>query len=75
MVTGGSYNLSPATSIQVISKAPESPGEQGVTKSSTMLVLSSGEGPLMVYNKRVRWIRWSFANTTFIKTRKQSQQN
>lgn len=48
IVTGGSYNLSPGTSTQVISKAPGSPGEHGVTKSLTIFVLSSGEGPDIV---------------------------
>lgn len=48
IVTGGSYNLSPGTSIQVISKAPGSPGEHGVTKSSTIFVLSKGDGPRRV---------------------------
>lgn len=52
IVTGGSNNLSPGTSIHVISNAPESPGEHGVTKSWTINVLSNGEGPLIVCNKR-----------------------
>lgn len=45
MVTGGSYNFSPSTSTHVISIAPGSPGEHGVKRSSTMFVLSSGDGP------------------------------
>lgn len=34
MVTGGSNNFSPGTSIQFISIASESPGEHGVKRSS-----------------------------------------
>lgn len=45
IVTGGSNNLSPGTSIQVISNAPASPGEHGVTRSSRITDLSRGEGP------------------------------
>lgn len=45
IVTGGSKSFSPSTSIHVISKAPGSPGEQGVNRSSTICVLSRGEGP------------------------------
>lgn len=48
IVTGGSNNLSPGTFIHVISKAPGSPGEHGVTKSLTICVLSNGEGPVTV---------------------------
>ncbi len=50
IVTGGSYNLEPSTSIQVISMAPASPGEQGTSKSSTICVLSDGQGPRTVWN-------------------------
>lgn len=51
IVTGGSYNFSPSTSIHVISIAPESPGEHGVSKSLTIMFLSSGEGPRIFYSK------------------------
>lgn len=51
MVTGGSYSFSPGTSIQVFSCAPGSPGEHGVYKSSTIVFLSSGDGPRTNYNK------------------------
>lgn len=45
MQTTGSKSLSPGTSIHVISMAPGSPGEQGVSRSSTMLLGSAREGP------------------------------
>lgn len=46
IVTGGSNNLSPGTSTQLISMAPSSPGEQGTSKSSHMISLFVGEGPV-----------------------------
>lgn len=46
MVTGGSKSLSLGTSIQPISMASGSPGEQGINKSSTIVLGSRGLGPL-----------------------------
>lgn len=46
--TAGTSNLSPGTFIHVISNAPGAPGEHGVTKSSTICVLSVGDGPRTV---------------------------
>lgn len=45
IVTGGSQSLSLGTSIQDISMAPLSPGEQGTNKSSQITSLLVGEGP------------------------------
>lgn len=45
METTGSKSLSPGTSIHVISTAPGSPGEQGVSRSFTMQLGSALEGP------------------------------
>ena len=45
MVMTGSSSLSPGTVIQLISTAPESPGEQGVNRSSTIRLRSTGLGP------------------------------
>lgn len=44
METLGSSNLSPGTSIHVISVAPASPGEQGVYKSTIVFGLDT-DGP------------------------------
>lgn len=49
IVTGGSQSLSLGTSIQDISMAPLSPGEQGTNKSSQIISLLVGEGPETCY--------------------------
>lgn len=45
MHTMGSRSLSLGTSIQVISMAAGSPGEQGVSRSSTIIELFVRDGP------------------------------
>lgn len=57
IVTGGSNNLSPSTSIQVISIASGSPGEHGVSKSSHTTSGSFGLGPVTL----LKWVAvWTF---------------
>lgn len=55
MHTTGSNSFSPGTSIHVISIALGSPGEQGVKRSSTIVLGSALEGPRTLFKQKKRW--------------------
>ena len=54
IVMTGSSSLSPGTFIQLISTAPGSPGEHGVSRSSTTTLRSNGLGPRTFAHKQLK---------------------
>lgn len=64
MHTTGSNSFSPGTSIHVISIALGSPGEQGVKRSSTIVLGSALEGPRTLFKQKKKdgIMKWGLIN-------------